>query len=107
MASRKPALPENCYWRGGTIYCCIEINGRRYKRSLRTDDSKLAQELRDDWIKRLKNEVIHGRVERTFDEAYASWAEHIQRGLLGDVGPRTVERYVSSISQLQPYLESV
>jgi integrase/recombinase XerD len=101
MATRGKSAPPGTYWRGNTLWGRTEVAGREHRWSLRTHDPRVASRRFEDERQRLIAELHYGEVRRTFDETFASWANHIKHSVAG----RTIERYLSSIGQLLPMLE--
>lgn len=101
MAKRK--APKGCFWRGNTLYGRLQTKGGDIKWSLRTDDPAVARSRRDAERKRAIATAHYGDQRRTFDEALESW----ERSIVDQVGPKTLVRYVSSLTVLQPFLEGL
>lgn len=101
MAKRK--APKGCFWRGGTLYGRIQTKGGDIKWSLRTDDPAVAASRRKAERARAVAAAHYGDQRRTFDEAYESW----ERAIVSQVSPKTLIRYASSLSVLQPHLEGL
>lgn len=101
MPKRK--APKGCFWRGNTLWGRIQAGGNDVKWSLRTDDPAVAK--RRHAGERARQIAIsrYGDHRRTFQEAMEAWVPFIQR----EVGPKTAERYASSLTTLQPRLEGV
>jgi integrase/recombinase XerD len=92
--------PKGCFWRDDVLWGRVKIGGRDLRRSLRTDDPKIARQRREQWKKRLVAGVHFGEVRHTFDEALVAWTPWIER----QVGANTTKRYGVSLAQLKPFL---
>jgi integrase/recombinase XerD len=92
--------PPGCFWRGHTLWGRIYINGREFRRSLQTSDTKVAARRR----KTAQDRAIadkFGDATRDFVEVVEAWARWIAKL----VGQNTAKRYACSLDQLQPYLD--
>jgi integrase/recombinase XerD len=96
----KRAAPTGCYWRGNTLWACVEIRGRRIRWSLQTDDAKLATGRFRAGKARAIAETF-GDARRSFAEVIAAWAPWIE----ARCGAKTVQRYACSLDQWSPYLD--
>src|SRR5260370_5437867 len=101
MRSRKPKrpTPAGCYWRGNTLWGRVFVRGKEYRRSLDTDDAKIAKSRRAALKVRLLA-VKHGDARLTFAEVVEAWKDWIPH----QVGPKTVKRYACSIVQLAQFV---
>jgi integrase/recombinase XerD len=100
-SARRRKAPKNTEWRGDTLHGRIRIKGKLHRWSLRTGDVKLAAQLVEEDIERLKASAYHDGPRIKWLDLAASWAE---RHILHEVGPRTAERYATSLEQLKPLM---
>ena len=91
--------PAGCYWRGNTLWGRVFVRGKEYRRSLDTDDAKIAKSRRAALKVRLLA-VKHGDARLTFAEVVEAWKDWIPH----QIGPKTVKRYACSIVQLAPFV---
>src|SRR5216683_3178819 len=101
MAKRK--APEGCFWRDDILYGRIQTGGQDIKWSLRTDDPAVAKTRRKAERARAVAAQRYGDHRRTFAEAVEAWGPFIAKS----VGQKTLARYTSSLSVLQPHLEGL
>ena len=101
MRGRKPRrpAPAGCYWRGDTLWGRVFVRGKEHRRSLDTDDAKLAKSRRAALKVRLPA-VKHGDARLTFAEVLEAWKDWIPH----QVDAATVKRYACSIVQLAPFV---
>lgn len=93
-------MPENMFKRGRTWWGRTQVAGKELRRSLRTTDRDEAKKRRNAWLKELDHEAFHGEARHTYKEAVVIWSADY---LPGNVKPRTAERYLSSVRQLDPH----
>ncbi len=101
MAKRK--APTGCFWRGAVLWGRIQAGGEDIKWSLRTDDPKTAASRRKAERDRVIAAQRYGDQRRTFAEAMEAWGRFIADKISG----KTLKRYTSSLSVLQPFLEGM
>ena len=92
--------PAGCFWRGDTLWGRIYINGREIRRSLQTNDAKIAAKRRQAAQERVIADKF-GDATRDFVEVVEAWSQWITR----QVGHNTAKRYACSLDQIQPYLD--
>lgn len=92
---------ENLYQRGGIWWLRATVQGKEFRESLRTHDVKAARRLRDKKLAALRAEAFHGERLIPWHEAAAEWGAHS----LGQVAPRTAQRYLVSLAQCEPWLK--
>jgi integrase/recombinase XerD len=96
---RKRKAPAGCYWRGNTLWGRITIGGREFRRSLETDDARIAKSRRAAFKARIIS-IKHGDARLTFAQVLEEWKDWIPR----QVGPGTVGAYANAIAQLAPFI---
>ncbi|WP_036048686.1 site-specific integrase [Bradyrhizobium sp. Tv2a-2] len=101
--SKQPKAPKGCYWRDGVLWGRIQAGGRDYRWSLRTDDPKTATKRREVERDRVVAAQYYGDHRRTLSEATEAWG----RFIVNKIGPKTFNRYLSSLAVLQPHLEGL
>jgi integrase/recombinase XerD len=105
MPSRKkrPKAPRGCFWRDGVLYGRIQTGGGDVKWSLHTDDPKVAKARRA--AQRVRAVAIQrfGDQRITFAEAMEGWGTWIAP----QISPKTLSRYLTSLTMLQPHLEGL
>lgn len=101
MPKRK--APKGCFWRGNTLWGRIQANGADVKWSLRTDDPATALSRRKAEHQRQIAATRYGDQRRTWQEVFEAW----ERFIVDEVSGKTVTRYASSLSVLQPYLDGL
>jgi len=99
--SKKRNAPSGCYWRNGVLWGRTKVKGVERRWSLHTDDPKIARERRKAGKDKLVAVVHHGDARFTFAEVVAAWAPWIEK----QVGPRTAQRYATSLGVLAPFLD--
>lgn len=92
--------PPGTYWRGGVLWAKIKVAGHRYRRSLDTDDPRVASQKVGELRDQIRAQSGDGRAGRTFAAAAEAWEAHIA----DRVGPRTYARYVLSLSMIESHL---
>ena len=96
----KPKAPKGCYWRGEILWGRFEVSGTEVRRSLHTDDEKIAEGR----LKTLKQEET---AARRFGDRRVTWADAVvgwSTAIGGHAKPNTVKRYAVSLRQMEPYL---
>jgi len=101
MARRK--APKGCFWRGEMLWGRIQTGGGDIKWSLRTDDPRVAASRRKVDHARAVAAQRYGDQRRTFAEAMEAWGRYIA----DKISSKTLRRYASSLSVLQPFLEGM
>jgi integrase/recombinase XerD len=101
MAKRK--APTGCFWRGAMLWGRIQAGGQDIKWSLHTDDPKVAASRRKVERDRAIAAQRYGDHRRTFSEAMEAWGRFIADKISG----KTLTRYLSSLSVLQPHLDGM
>jgi integrase/recombinase XerD len=99
--SKKRNAPAGCYWRNGVLWGRAKVKGMERRWSLHTDDPKVARERRKAGKDKLAAVAHHGDARFTFGEVTDAWFPWISK----QVGPRTAQRYVTSLGMLSPFLE--
>ena len=94
---------SNMYLRNGGWVLRAMVGGRLYRESLHVDDVREARRLRDKRLKDIQAEVHHGERRVSWKDAVVQWLEHTE----GQVSPSTLNRYVVSLAQVGPFLESL
>ncbi|MGM5020218.1 tyrosine-type recombinase/integrase [Tardiphaga sp. 367_B4_N1_1] len=101
MSKRK--APPGCFWRNGVLYGRVQTGGGDVKWSLRTDDPAIARSRRKAERARAVAAQRYGDQRRTVAEAIESWGKFIA----DQISPRALDRYVSSLGVLQPFLDGL
>lgn len=96
----KRKAPKGCYWRGDTLWGRFEVQGVEVRRSLHTDDGKVAEGRLKTLREKETAAVRFGDARTTWPDAVISWAQTIG----GHAKPTTVKRYAVSLKQIEPYL---
>jgi integrase/recombinase XerD len=99
--SKKRNAPTGCYWRNGVLWGRAKIKGVERRWSLHTDNPKIAGERRKAGKDKLAAVAHHGDARFSFAEVVAGWSSWIER----QVGPRTAQRYATSLGVLAPFLD--
>lgn len=99
--SKKRNAPSGCYWRSGVLWGRTKIKGIERRWSLHTDDPKVARERRKAGKDKLAAVAHHGDARFTFAEVMAAWSTWIEK----QVGPRTAQRYATSLGVLERFLD--
>lgn len=98
-------LPKGLYWRGEIIWARFKVRGIEYRESLRTRTVKAAERA----LKIRKQEIIDrayfGATEPTsWMAAVVSWTTLGAKAI--GIKPSTFDRYVVSLGQMRPWLDS-
>lgn len=101
--SKQPQAPKGCYWRKGTLWGRIQTGGQDIRWSLRTDNPKIASERRKKERGRVVGAQRFGEHRRTLAEALEAWGADIE----GKISPKTLTRYLGSLSVLAPHLDGL
>lgn len=99
----KRKTPPGCFWREGILYGRVQTGGQDIKWSLRTDDPVVAASRRKAERARVVASQRYGDHRRTFAEAMESWGKFI----VNEISAKTMTRYTSSLTVLQPHLEGL
>ncbi len=110
MAKRKPKAPSGCFWKGDILYGQVQIKGEPFKKTLRTDDPRIAVERRQEWIKELDRDLYCPDGPRLIADVIAEWLVDITGKIEKDkwhgaVSQTTLVRYKVSLGQLAEYLD--
>lgn len=95
----KRKAPAGCYWRGSTLWGRVTYRGHEFRRSLETDDAKLAKSRRAAFKAGIVA-TAHGDARLTFAQVLGGWGDWIAR----QVGPGTVNTYANALEQIAPWL---
>jgi integrase/recombinase XerD len=95
--------PKGCYWRDGTFYARIQTGGQDVRWSLRTDDPKVAASRRKAERDRVVAAQRFGDHRRTITEVIEPWG----RSIAQNIGPKTLKRYLSSLTIWHPFLDGL
>jgi hypothetical protein len=99
--SRK--APPNAFWRGSVLWGRLKIKGQEHRWSLRTDDAETAIARVEAYRRQAIAASHYGDARQLWEDVVIAWGEHI----VGQVAPRTVTRYASSLKQVEPWLIGV
>ncbi|MCR9072567.1 MAG: tyrosine-type recombinase/integrase, partial [Alphaproteobacteria bacterium] len=94
-------MPDNLYQRGKTWWARIKVNGRDYRRSLRTTSLGEARKRLTKFREDMDHLAFHGEARHTWKEAVVHYVEDI---LPKAVKTRTADRYLTSIRMVAPHL---
>ena len=97
----KREAPTGCYWRNGILWGRAKVKGIERRWSLHTDDPKIARERRKAGKDKLAAVAHHGDARFSFSEVMAAWSPWIEK----QVGPRTAQRYATSLGVLERFLD--
>lgn len=89
---------ENLYERAGIFYARVQINNREHRRSLKTDDRKIALKRLNAWLAEVS--PYHGNDRHLFKEAANLWMEAGER----QWKPKTAVGYVKLFKTLDARL---
>lgn len=95
-------MPDNLYQRNETWWARIKVNGRDYRRSLRTTSLGEARKRLTKFREDMDYLAFHGEARHTWKEAVVHYVEDI---LPKAVKPRTADRYLTSIRMVAPHLD--
>ncbi|WP_341702554.1 site-specific integrase [Ferrovibrio sp.] len=95
-------MAGNLYRRGRTWWGRIQVGGREHRKSLRTASRQEALKRLDGWRREISHFAFHGENRHSWQEAVVKWAAEIAPG---SVKPKTLQRYLVSLGQLDPYLK--
>jgi integrase/recombinase XerD len=98
----RPKAPAGCYWFGDVLYGRIKVKGKRIRWSLHTDNPAIARKAREAGKARAIADRYHGSAPRLFQDVLLEWGPSAKAQL----GAKTYERYVCSLSQLDGFLEN-
>src|SRR5262245_35652244 len=106
--AKRAKAPAGCYWRWSTLWGCTEINGRRYRWSLDTDDPAIARKRFEAGKARLVADVRHGDGKRSLKEALVTWEAYLTRQVVnGALGQKTKTRYLCRSEEHTSELQSL
>lgn len=110
IQSSEPKAPAGCFWKGPFLYGEIQIKGRTYKKSFKTDDKTIALQRREEWVKESKRDLYSDDGPRLFADVLAEWLVDVTGKVdankwHGSVAETTLARYKVSLGQLAPFLE--
>ena len=96
-------MARNLYKRGAIYWSRTKVAGRDHRRRLRTADRAEAQRRLKAWREELTAATYFGLERHTWKEAATLWATEYAGGLK----PRTRDRYISSLRQVDPSLREL
>lgn len=97
-------MPKNLYQRGETWWARFKVLGIEYRQSLRTSVRSEAERRLAALKKQIEGESRFKIVQpRSFADAVDSWTKHAT----GDLNPKTVKRYLTSIKKVWSHLADV
>src|SRR5436305_44899 len=100
MSKRK--APSGTYWRDGILWGRVRHAGKSiFRRSLNTDDPKIATKRLEKIKAELTGRVKHGEARYSFSDAFTAW----DSDLADRVSEKTASRYRCSLVQLAPFLD--
>ena len=92
----------NLYKRGETWWARFKVSGVEYRRSLRTPVRSEAERRLKGLRKDIEDEARFGIAPpQTWQSVVLSWNAHAT----GDLSPKTVKRYLTSLKQVRPWLD--
>lgn len=97
-------MPDNLYRRGAVWWGRIKVDGKDNRRSLRTTSKTVAKERLKTFREEMEHLAYYGENRHTWKEAVV---QYIQTILPGAVKPNTAKRYLVSLKQVGPHLESL
>lgn len=95
-------MPGNLYKRGGVWWARAKVRGADRRCSLRTSSLPEARQRLKKFLEDSSHERFYGEARHTWKGAVADWNEQA-RG----IGPSTVKRYLVSLAQVRPMLETL
>jgi len=94
----------NLYKRGNTWWARFKVSGREYRHSLRTAVRSEAERRLKALKRDVENEARFGILPpQTWQAVVLSWSAHAT----GDLAPKTLKRYLTSLKQVRPWLDGV
>lgn len=94
----------NLYKRGETWWARFKVSGVEYRRSLRTATRSEAERRLKGLKKDIENEALFGiSPPQSWQAVVLSWNAHA----VGDLSPKTVKRYLTSLKQVRPWLDGI
>ena len=87
--------------RGETYWFRATINGRTIRQSLRTSSLQTARKEAAKLLETYRDQAHRGIYKTTWKEAVVAWTDDIEKR----VGPKTAERYATSIKQCEAFLK--
>lgn len=97
-------MPENLYRRGAVWWARIKVDGQDRRRSLRTTSKTVAKERLKQFREESEHLAYYKENRHSWKEAVVQYAQTI---LPGAVKPNTAKRYLVSLKQVGPHLESL
>lgn len=97
-------MPENLYRRGEVWWARIKVGGKEHRRSLRTASRTEAKQRLKAFRAEMDHLAYYGEARHTWKEAVV---QYVQTILPGAVKPSTAKRYLVSLKQVGPHLESL
>lgn len=95
----KRKAPHGCYWRGDTLWGRITYRGQEFRRSLETDDARIARQRRAAFKAKIIA-INYGDARLIFEEVLIGWGPWIKRQVL----PGTVKAYANALEQIGAHL---
>lgn len=94
----------NLYKRGETWWARFKVSGREYRHSLRTTVRSEAERRLKALKRDVENEARFGIIPpQTWQSVVLSWNTHA----VGDLSPKTLKRYLTSLKQVRPWLDGL
>jgi integrase/recombinase XerD len=94
----------NLYKRGETWWARFKVSGVEYRRSLRTSVRTEAERRLKSLKKDIENEALFNiGPPQTWQAVVLSWNTHAT----GDLSPKTLKRYLTSLKQVRPWLDGL
>jgi integrase/recombinase XerD len=97
---KRPKAPPGCFWRGDVLWGRTRIKGRLVRWSLHTDNPALAKQRRAAGKELAVADAYHGGAPRCYEDALEAWGEWAKESL----GPRTMQRYLVSLKQIDGFV---
>lgn len=92
---------KNLVLRNGTWYARAEINGRDFRRSLRTSSKVVARQRLKGFLESIEHIRYHGEARHTWKAAVVEWSQ----GIGQSVKPNVAKRYKVSLRQVRATLD--
>lgn len=97
-------MPKGLYIRNGIFWARFKVKGHEYRESLRTRSEATAVKRLAALRKEIEDRVYYGAADPiSWQSAVVSWNERGPRAM--NLKPRTFDRYLTSLSQLRPWLD--
>src|ERR1051325_9691694 len=95
-------MAKNIYPRNGILWARFQVNGVKYRESLRTRNERVAEKRLKARIEEVQDQACFGiEGPRSWQDCFLEW--HAEG--TGDIGPKTLKRYMTSLKQLRPWLD--